>query len=352
MQLRQAVHPAVYTDIDWFRLLARETGISLDRCLVAALQDQQGFSKAAIVLERRRRAEHVPPTREVGSLANYYTCLFAPLVARDGDLDAVNDLIAGVASTLHAVDLYDLLPLPDDEPLLSAIETGFRAARFTPVRYEAFGNWYEATAGDSLDAYLARRPPALRNLLRRKRRQASRAGAGFEIFADPAAIESAIAAYEAIYRTSWKSAEPHPSFMPAFMRYAGSRGVLRLGLCRLRGQPVASQLWLVEDRRATVYKLAHDPSASHLSVGTLLTAEMMRHVLEKDGAVEIDFGRGDDAYKRLWASQRRSRWGILAAANFTWRGIAARLRHVTLSRLARRLWPRAKPVLPAEPLLS
>src|SRR5262249_7829215 len=105
---------------------------------------------------------------------------------------------------------------------------------------------------------------------------------------------------------------------------------------------VASQLWLVEDSRATVYKLAHDRRTSHLSVGSLLTAEVMRHVLEHDRVVEVDFGRGDDAYKQLWVSRRRSRWGILPAANFRWRGIAARLRHGTLPNLVRRMGMRWK----------
>jgi hypothetical protein len=349
---RQAVHPAVYTDIEWFRLLSRETGVSPERCLIAALEDESDNPAATIVLERRNRSEHVPPTREIGSLANYYTCLFRPVTAREGDVDAIRLLISGLSTALGSVDVYDLLPLPDDEALLSAIEEGFRAARFTPVRYEAFGNWYEETRGDNFNIYLARRPASLCNLLRRKGRLAKRAGAEFEIIADLASIEAAIDAYEAIYRTSWKDAEPHPSFMPAFIRYAGSRGILRVGLCRLAGQPVAGQLWLVEHGRATVYKLAHDQRASHLSVGSLLTAEMMRYVIEQDHAVEVDFGRGDDAYKRLWVSSRRSRWGILAAANFTWRGIAARFRHATLPRLVRRLRSRPGPNVPAGPSLK
>ena len=57
-------------------------------------------------------------------------------------------------------------------------------------------------------------------------------------------------------------------------------------------------------------KLAHDEADKAASPGTVLTAMMIRHMLSEESVVEIDFGRGDDPYKRLWTSRRRQRVGV------------------------------------------
>jgi len=36
-------------------------------------------------------------------------------------------------------------------------------------------------------------------------------------------------------------------------------------------------------------------------------------VLEDDTVRELDFGRGDEAYKQLWVGQRRQRLGVMLA---------------------------------------
>ena len=40
---------------------------------------------------------------------------------------------------------------------------------------------------------------------------------------------------------------------------------------------------------------------------------MIRDLLDRDRITELDFGRGDDAYKSLWAGRRRQRIGVVLA---------------------------------------
>jgi CelD/BcsL family acetyltransferase involved in cellulose biosynthesis len=87
---------------------------------------------------------------------------------------------------------------------------------------------------------------------------------------------------------------------------------LRMGIIYLDDQPIAAQVWIVNSGKATIYKLAHDQKYDEYSSGSTLTTHLIQHVLEVDKVREIDFGSGDDPYKKNWLSQRRERWGILA----------------------------------------
>jgi CelD/BcsL family acetyltransferase involved in cellulose biosynthesis len=49
----------------------------------------------------------------------------------------------------------------------------------------------------------------------------------------------------------------------------------------------------------------------------------MKHVLDQDRVVEVDYLTGDDPYKRCWMTRRRERIGILACNLFTFEGLAS-----------------------------
>jgi CelD/BcsL family acetyltransferase involved in cellulose biosynthesis len=80
----------------------------------------------------------------------------------------------------------------------------------------------------------------------------------------------------------------------------------------MRDQPIAAQIWFLADRRVEIFKLAHDFAADSLSVGTVLTAEMVRCAIDDERTQTLDFLSGDDRYKRLWVGRRRERWGLVA----------------------------------------
>ena len=124
--------------------------------------------------------------------------------------------------------------------------------------------------------------------------------------------------------------------MPGLLRTTAGKGMLRFGLARLDGQPVAVQAWIVGHGRAEIYKLAYDEQYKSFAPGTLLTAMMMEHVIEVDGVSEVDYLIGDDPYKETWMSERRERWGIVAYNLRTPMGLAGVVREV-LGRTARRI---------------
>jgi CelD/BcsL family acetyltransferase involved in cellulose biosynthesis len=121
-------------------------------------------------------------------------------------------------------------------------------------------------------------------------------------------------------------------------------------------------MWVVHDGVAAVLKLAHDEAHKALSPGTVLTARMVMHLLgtgeastnevstgetSNGGVTTLDFGRGDDPYKRLWASARRQRIGVMLASPWHPAGAALIARHLA-GRLRRSLpWGRGATAAPA-----
>jgi hypothetical protein len=329
-----AARDDVFAGLAWFKVLAATTLGAGDTPLVAVHEDAQG-PRAAIVLLRRGRAERLAGAREIASLANFYTCQFAPVLrAGSARAEGARELAHALAAALKPCDLFDLHSLAADDAVTPGLAQGLRAAGLATQAYFHFGNWHERVAGDSFESYMARRPPALRNTLERKRRKLARdRNFALKILASPAQIESGIAAYERVYAASWKEAEPHPAFAAALLRALGRTGQARLGLALVDDEPVAAQIWLFSRARATIFKLAHDERHAALSAGSILTAHLMRHAIDEMHVPEIDFGRGDDDYKKSWLGARREYRGLIACRLNTPRGLAAALRHVLLARL-------------------
>jgi hypothetical protein len=261
----------------------------------------------------------------LAGLAAPYTCIFRPLLSDGADAVAAGRAFGAACRRAGPLRLDALDP---DWPCLPPLLAGFRRAGLLPLRFAHFGNWHADVAGLDWPGYLARRPGELRETIRRRVARAMRdAAVGFELIASADGLEAGIAAYQHVYAKSWKEPEPFPAFGPAYLRAAALAGVLRLGVLRLAGVPVAAQYWTVTAGTARVEKLAHDETARKLSPGTVLTALMVRHLLERDRVATLDFGRGDDPYKAGWTGQRRPRIGVLLCPLWHPAGAAALARH-------------------------
>jgi CelD/BcsL family acetyltransferase involved in cellulose biosynthesis len=308
-----------------------------------------GFREGAhfLVLRRAGRAVAVLPLLVDGengaqpgcaqALANYYSALWAPALAPSLQAAELVPLLRELLHRHAPLHRLDFAPLDPDSHAWAVLRGALRGAGLPAWDYFAFGNWYlRADAFDGWAAYLAARPGALRNTLRRAEKRLERAGARIEIVSGGPRLEAAAQAYARVYAASWKQPEPHPDFVPGLIRGCAAQGWLRLGVVWLQGQPVAAQLWIVAHGKASIYKLAYDEAHKALGSGTVLTARLMRHVLERDGVAEVDYLMGDDAYKRDWMSHRRERRGLRACNLRTPRGLLAAV-HEAAARLLRPL---------------
>jgi CelD/BcsL family acetyltransferase involved in cellulose biosynthesis len=320
-----------------------------DRPVFLTVASTDGLPLAVVPLCHLGRRRHATTTgREASSLTNFYTCLYRPAMAQIDPVAAAAAVAAGLAAIRENFDLLDLNSLAAESALVQALPAALQARGLWCQRYFHFGNWYEA-APDSAEAYLAARPAALRSTLARKARRLARDDrVAYRIYREPADLPAALAAYAQVYAASWKHAEPYPDFTAGLAAAAAAAGALRLGVCRIEGAPAAAQIWITAGGRATIFKLAYDERFKAHSPGSLLTAHMAQAAIEADGVREIDFGRGDDPYKRDWLSRRRERCGLLVFNPRTAAGLLQAARHLGGAWLKRRLPQRAAAVAAAK----
>lgn len=273
------------------------------------------------------------PRGHLRSLSNYYAGWYGPVLATGGDLSVVDWAAAArLAARLPGAWMIEMASMGADDAWVMAWRRGLASAGYVTDTYFSHGNWYLPCAPwRDFDHYWQARPSKLRHTVDRARKRLDRdADWSLEIIrddADPLALARGIEAFEAVYADSWKSAEPNPAFMPSLMRAAASAACLRLGVLRVGGVAVAAQLWLVDAGKACIYKLAYREDAARWSAGSVLTAALMRHVIEVDQVQEVDYLMGDEPYKRDWMTHRRERIGLVA---FRWRdprGLWACARH-------------------------
>ena len=229
------------------------------------------------------------------ALANWYNFSWRPV----GSSPA---LLTALARDLgRRCGRITLAPLHDADA--DALATAFRAAGWVVERAVCNINHILPVGVRSFAQYLATRPGPLRTTLARK-------GGKVAVEIITHFDETAWAEYEAIYAASWKPSEGTPAFLRAFAREEGEAGRLRMGLARAisdegEGEAIAAQFWTVEAGTAFIHKLAHRETAKGLSPGTTLTAALLEHVIDRDHVSLVDFGTGDEPYKRDWMEAAR-----------------------------------------------
>jgi len=328
----------LYSSLAWYQNFTRTALDSDDRVRIYVTREEEGESGVALMALRSKGLGGLAGRNELHSLSNYYSSLYGPVVApgtqRPGQL--LQSLCVAITAERPRWDFVRLGPMDRGNPLFSELISSLRAAGLMVQPYFCFGNWYLPVEGRSSSEYLATLPSQVRNTLRRKAKKLESSGrCRLTIVTGGVSLDDAIADYQRIYDASWKVPEPYPSFVPGLIRTCAGLGWLRLGLLYVDGEPAAAQIWIVNGKTASIYKLAYQEKFSELSVGTILTAHLMRQVIDVDRVDTVDYLTGDDPYKRDWMSHRRERWGILALNPRTARGAIGTLRHV-VGRLVKR----------------
>ena len=298
--LTREKQPGMFDRLDWFRLVNDFTPPKGKPLVIRARN-----GKASAWLFMAADGGSAVP------LSNWYSLRYGPVLdGADGDA-ALDALALGLRQA--GIGEISLSPMNAEDPLPEAL----KRRGWLTLRSPATINWRIRTSGMTFEDYWASRPSRLRNTAKR-RAKAAKLDLVVRHDFDAAAWKD----YEKVYNASWKPAEGSPALMRKLAEAEGAAGTLRLGLAYHEGQPVAAQLWTVEHGIATIHKLAYREDARHLSPGTVLSMEMFRRTIDEDKAGTIDFGIGDDGYKRDWMEEAVPLYSLTAFDLRSVRGLA------------------------------
>ena len=261
--------------------------------------------------------------RQLNSLSNYYTSLFQPVFSAQGqsEASAVSCFVSFLGNNDVAWDEFSLQPLAEDSPFFNHLLCSLDQQGYRYSLSPCFTNWFLPLDGCCYADYEQALPSKLRNTIRRKQRKLAREHqVRICIIEGESDLEAYIRDYERVYQNSWKGEESHPDFIRALIRAFAKAGWLRLGLLYVDDVAVAAQLWFVKSAVASIYKLSYDDDYAKYSVGTILTAAMMKQVIDVERVEVVDFLTGDDAYKKDWMSHQQQRYRLRIYNKGTMRG--------------------------------
>lgn len=323
----------IEVSIDWFDLLQKQVFPNDPSIRYYSIADP---GKPTTILPLRLTTNGW--VRTVESLSNYYTSLYTPLASQDSDPFVLRHLLASATRDHGGAHVMRFAPMDPESVAYKGIQNDLRAIGWIPFRFFSFGNWYLKVEGDWA-WYLKNRSAGLRSTIKRMNKKFSADGGTIEVVSSCDGLEKSIAEFNEIYSASWKKPEPYPDFVPSLIRLLAEKGMLRLGIARLQDKPIAAQLWIVGQGKASIYKVAYHEAFAAYSPGTLLTSCLMQHVIEEGSVREVDFLIGEDKYKKVWMSDRRERWGIVAYNPRTIIGFVLLLREIS-GRVVMSAWKR------------
>jgi len=237
------------------------------------------------------------------STSSCYTNSIRPLVFTVGDTETLFSSLLNEIKNTRKCDQLRLGPVTEKEALYNAVITSAPLHTFFAQSDNGYTNELS-----SVESYTQARPSQLKNTIKRKTKKLDKENDwSIEYATDVNSFNLLFNAYKEIYQSSWKGEEFSFAFIEAVCLSALAQQQLKLAVLFVDGTPAAAQIWFVANKRASIFKLAYDEAYKDLSVGSILTMNLFQHVIEHDAVKEVEYGTGNETYKKDWVEQLRQR---------------------------------------------
>ncbi|OUS23394.1 hypothetical protein A9Q98_15030 [Thalassotalea sp. 42_200_T64] len=199
--------------------------------------------------------------------------------------------------------------------------------------FKQTSNWYEDDL-DDFERYQFSRPTQLLNTIRRKKKRLTKASHyRIDVISKVESFALAFDAYKSIYAESWKQEEVSSNFIEQICATALAENKLRLGVLYVDEKPAAAQIWFIQNNTASIFKLAYSDLYRQFSVGSILTMHLSQHLISEDGITKIEFGMGNEEYKKGWLNKHQQLLSFQIFNQSTLRGYLAYLKFFTVTKI-------------------
>jgi CelD/BcsL family acetyltransferase involved in cellulose biosynthesis len=192
------------------------------------------------------------------------------------------------------------------------------------------------------DAYLSARSANFRGQVRRRSRRLARdLGLRYRLVDDPAQLAPALDALFALHGARWRQLSTaltgaREAFHREFAAVALERGWLRLWVADSGGRPVAVWYGFRFAGDEYYYQSGWDPAYAQFGIGIAILEHSIREAFA-DGVAEYRLLRGDEAYKRRYASTDAKVQTIAVPHDLISHGVVGVASALSHARLGRRL---------------
>lgn len=325
----------------WFSNFERNIVAPGEAAVIYGIESPDRTMATGVLPMWRRVSDEALKPKVLQSLANYYTPSWNPVLDSRYATETIEAFVRAMAQDRRTFAIADFRCLDPEEASFRILRKTLSDHGFAVQTYFQFGNWYLQVGGRSYAEYLTGLSTILKkNIPYQTRRLERTYRVEYALVTGLEGLDKALNDYETVYRSSWRDREAYPGFIRGLVETAARMGSLRLGLLYADDIPVAAQLWFLHGKVASIYKVAYVEAFAKFSVGTVLTARMMRHAIDVEKVSTVDYLSGDDGYKKDWMSHRRERWGILAFNLRSFHGLLLAARHIGgrwLKRMGRQL---------------
>ncbi len=259
------------------------------------------------------------------------TILFSPIFSQN-DPNLFN-IFQTLAKYLYLEkprwELIDFSALDIEEKVLNIVKKAFSSAGYFSLGYRSYSNWYEPVESN-FQEYLkllpSRNRKAIKNYIRKYKNLNLTNRISIVLYDDPEDIERAINDYETVYKNSWKDEDTNSLFIPKLIRSAFITQKIRLMILYFDQNPAAVELAFLHGNSGILYRTAYIQKYAKYSLGSIIILKMIEYLLNVEHVSEIDFGRDDESYKKMWVTRQRFRKGLIAYNLNTFWGIYGYLR--------------------------
>jgi len=292
---------------DWFSLWLHHFGNEINPLILLIHEHNRLVAIAPFIVTTSQ--VYLTKLRTIQLMGNAYspvkTFVFdnVPENKRQAILSAI---LSFLFATFRRWDVLQLQPLVDSDVAVHSIMSLLNTNHYKHRIRQLPPSWSLTGINCTGEQYFMNLPKKITHELQRRRRNLEKLGKlSFEIVTGLEQIDQHVDKYYDVYARSWKQKENiGPTFHRDLAKLAAQKGYLRLAFLCLDSFPIATQFRIVSNEACFFLKTAYDTKYRKYSPGLILLAHTIEYFLDIDNVRMIDFGPGNEPYKKNWASQQ------------------------------------------------